>query len=494
MSIFKKILSFILCFILLIGCMTGCKDDYKETIIYFELLQKPKTLDPQMAQNDSELLVIRNIYEGLMREDEKGKIVCGVSKSYTVDDLTYTFKLRDDAFWSDGEKVTAYDFEYAFHRAVDPKIKAPFVSRLFSIENAEKIANGEAEISSLGVKAIDSKTLRIKLCRKDENFLKTLTSSVCMPCREDFFEESIGKYGLDVECIISNGSYHIQKWNKQDFGIRLYKNEQYKGDFEAQNAAVFISCIEDETQISRLSEGESDMAFVLGDELKTAEKNELTTEKIENICWVLTISNNFSPETRKALCHAFSTDIYKNSLPSGFKTAKSIYPEIMGINTEGVGITKYDIDTAKELISNAILQMPDKKFPQSTLYYYDIDGIKNVSIAIVGHWQQNLSAFINIEPSDNLVNIQKELDESTLDFALFPITAKSSDFGEYSQIFNATSQNLLPSELQSEILKDNTIIPVAYQTTNISYIKGLENVVVGEDNGYIDFSGIIKRK
>ncbi len=494
MSIFKKILSFSLCFVLLMGCMTGCKDNYKESIIYFELLQKPQTFDPQMAQSDSELLVIRNIFEGLMRENTDGKIVCGASKSYTIDDLTYTFKLRDDTFWSDGKKVTAYDFEYAFRRAVDPKIKAPFVSRLFAIENAEKIANGEAEISSLGVKAVDKKTLTIKLCRKDESFLKTLTSSICMPCREDFFQESVGKYGLDVDCIISNGSYHITKWNKQDFGIRLYKNEQYKGAFEAQNAAVFISCDEDETQTSRLSEGESDMAFILGGELKTAEKENLATEKIENICWVLTISDKFSLETRKALCHAFSTNIYKKSLPSGFKTAKSIYPEIMALNTEGIGITKYDIDEAKSLISNAVLQMPNKKFPQSTLYYYDIDGVKNISIAIVGHWQQNLSAFINIEPTDNLYNIQKELDENSLDFALFPITAKSSDFSEYSEIFKDDSKSLLPDELQTEVLKDNTIIPVAYQTTNISYIKSLENVVICEDNGYIDFSGIIKRK
>lgn len=484
----------VLCLVLIIGVLGGCGEKYKESIIYFELLQKPQTLDPQTAQSDSELLIVRNIYEGLMRETDDGKIIGGVSESYSYENLTYTFKLKDDAVWSNGDKVTAYDFEYGLRRAVDPKIKAPFASRLFAITNAEAINNGNAEVSTLGVKALDEKTLTITLCREDNDFLKTLTTSVCMPCNEQFFEESIGKYGLDAKCIISNGSYRLTKWNKEDFGIRIYKNEEYNGIFDAQNAAVFISCIEAEAQMLRLDDGSSDMALITGEELSEADDNDqFISQSIQNICWLMTISKNYSSEVRKAFAESFDIDLYLSSLPGGFFAARSIYPEILGINTDKIGMLPYDINSAKAIMSAQIGGMSDKKFPPSTLYYYDTEGVKELATAIVGHWQQNLSTFVNIEPSTNLAVLQQEINNNTLDFALFPIAAKSEYFGEYAKYFGNVSTANTPDGLQQELLSNCSVIPVAYQTTNVSYVGSLENVTVFDDNGYIDFSAIIKR-
>lgn len=493
MSNFKKILAAILCVVIIACSLVGCGEKYMDAIIYFELAEKPQTLDPQTAQSDSELLIVRNIYEGLMREDAEGSIVSGVAEKCSYENLTYTFNLRSDAVWSNGEKVTAYDFQYGFQRAVDPKIKAPFVSRLYAIKNAEQIANGSADVSTLGVSAVDENTLTITLCREDNDFLKTLTTSICMPCNEEFFESSIGKYGLDSECIISNGSYRLTKWNKEDFGIRIYKNEEYSGTFEAQNAAVFISCIDSETQVSRLNGGQSDMAFIGGSELPLSGETNLCLENVQNTCWIMTISNGYPSEVRKAFAHGFSTDVYKNSLPQDFSIAKSLYPEILDIDAEGVGVMAYDIDLAKTIMSSQIATMQDKKFPPSTMYYYNENGVKELATAIVGHWQQNFSTFINIEASENLPVLQNEIGESTLDFALFPIKAKSNNFTEYAEIFSILSNVDLPDGLQQELLANHTMIPVAYQSTNISYIASLENVNLCEDNGYIDFSDIIKR-
>lgn len=493
MSIFRKILSVTICLVMLLCCMSGCGEKYMDAIIYFELLEKPQTLDPQTAQSDSELLIVRNIYEGLMRETADGKIIGGISESYSYENLTYTFTLKDDAVWSNGDKVTAYDFECGLRRAVNPKIKAPFASRLFSIVNAEAISSGNADISTLGVKAIDDNTLTITLCQEDKNFLKTLTTSICMPCNEKFFEDSIGKYGLDAENIISNGSYRLTKWNKEDFGIRLYKNEEYKGVFDAQNAAVFISCIDDETQFARLTEGQSDMAFVNVSELDDIEKSDLKSTNVQNICWVMTIGKNYSDQVRRAFALAFSGDVYEKSLPNGFSTAKSIYPQTLDINADGIGITQYDINGAKDIMSEEIVKMQDKKFPLSTLYYYDEVGVKGLATSIVGHWQQNFSTFINIEPSGNLTVMQNEIKEGSLDFALFPITTKSDSFDEYAKNFAGISNADLPDALQEEVLAKHRILPVAFQTTNISHISSLENVEISEDNGYVDFSIIVKR-
>ena len=98
MSIFKKILSVTLCLALMMGALVGCGEKYMDAIIYFEVLEKPQTLDPQTASSDSELLIARNIYEGLMRETAEGKIIGGISESYSYENLTYTVGLNNEEY------------------------------------------------------------------------------------------------------------------------------------------------------------------------------------------------------------------------------------------------------------------------------------------------------------------------------------------------------------------------------------------------------------
>lgn len=491
----KKAICLAMSVVLAVMTLSSCGGSYKEEYIYFELLEKPQTLDPQTASSDSELLVARNIYEGLLRRDQSGEIVGGVSESYSYENLTYTFKLDEDACWSNGDRVTAHDFVFAFRRALDPNIKAPFASRLMCIKGAAEVNSGSADVFSLGVSAPDDSTFIIKLAFEDSDFLETLTTSVCMPCNEKFFEESIGKYGLDKDYIISNGSYRLTKWNKEDFGIRLYKNEEYKGIFEAENAAVFISCAEDETQLFRLSEGESDMAFIPCEELEEVNKTDFTVKDVQNICWVMTVSDNYSAEVREALALSFSKNNFAENLSDGYTAATSLYPEILDISedTAGVGLTVYDINSAKTIMSEQVAGMEDKHFPSATLYYYDTPEAKSIATGILGHWQLNLSTFVNIQPSDSLTALQAELGAKTLDFSLFPVSAKSDIYDEYIRQFTLDFADKTPAVVQQELLSENTLFPVAFQNTNIAYMPELENVNMEQGNGYIDFSFIIKR-
>ena len=113
--------------------LTACNDSYQDAIIYFEIPEKPYTLDPQTASTDSELVIVNNIFEGLLRKNASGAIVCGACESFTRGNLAYTFKLRKDIVWSNEKPLTADDFVFAFRRAVSPETQAPFVSRLFCI-------------------------------------------------------------------------------------------------------------------------------------------------------------------------------------------------------------------------------------------------------------------------------------------------------------------------------------------------------------------------
>lgn len=487
-----KALSLILA-VLTVLCLSACGDSYQDAIIYFEIPEKPYTLDPQTASADSELAIVNNIFEGLLRKNASGAIVCGASESFTYNNLTYTFKLRKDAVWSNEEPITADDFVFAFRRAVSRETKAPFASRLFPIENARDIYEGKKSADALGVTATDSHTVIIKLAYEDDNFEEALTTSVAMPCNQKFFEEAGGKYGLSSEYIISCGSYKLTKWNKESFGIRLYSNSLYKGTFPAKNAAVYITKDKDETAIERLIGNNVDIAFIDSSLTDTAHESGLKTIDYQNICWFLTISSDFSEDLRKSLAMLVGSEVYGGNLKTGYIPADSIFPAAVEVNAGSSGMTFYNAESAKTLFAKEIAKLAEKKFPSGVkLYYYDNGVIKPVITDIVGHWQNNLGAFVNIEAVDSAEKLVPELKNRTLDMAVFPVRADSPDIEEYLSNFGVQANGQSPSDIQTAVLKSSSIFPIAFQNTTIAYSPALSDVFTCFGNGYIDFSFIVK--
>ena len=473
--------------------LTACNDSYQDAIIYFEIPEKPYTLDPQTASTDSELVIVNNIFEGLLRKNASGAIVCGACESFTRGNLAYTFKLRKDIVWSNEKPLTADDFVFAFRRAVSPETQAPFVSRLFCIENAKEISEGKKSADTLGVSAPDAYTLIIKLAYEDENFEEALTTSVAMPCNEEFFNESAGKYGLSSEYIISCGSYKLTKWNKESFGIRLYSNPLYTGTFAAKNSAVYITKDKEETAIERLIGNNVDIAFIDSSLSDTAHENKLKTIDYQNICWFLTIGSSFSQDMRKSLAMLVGSEVYGGDLKTGYSPANSIFPAAVTESSDSSGMTFYNPEAAKTLFTKETAKLPEKKFPSGTkLYYYDNGVIKPIITDIVGHWQNNLGAFVNIEATDSAEKLLPELKNQTLDMAIFPVRANSSDLKEYLSDFGIDAGNESASKLQKTVLKSNSIFPIVFQNTTIAYSPSLNDVFTAFGNGYIDFSFIVK--
>ncbi len=490
-----KFISLLLVIFLNLSLFSGCGDNTSDAYIYFELPKVPETLDPQTAREDSELLIINNIYEGLMRLDKDGNPVCGAAESYTVSGLKYTFKLRKDAVWSNGEPLTADDFVFALRRAVNPKTKAPFASRLSSIKNAASIIKGKKSPQKLGVRATDEKTLVITLAKKDKEFLKTLSTSVAMPCNQKLFEESAGKFGLFKDYIISNGSYKLTKWNKESFGIRLYRNKDYNGDFNAKNAAVFLTCREDKDVIEQLKKNNIDMAFVESSFSKSLENDGIETINFQNICWVLTINDDFSYNMRNALRMLIGKDIYSSNLPIGYQAANSIFPQTLTSTPPADGISIYNLNSGKKLFKEEVGKLKDKKFPSDIiLYYYDNGTSKSLVTDIVGHWQSNLSAFINIESVSESDLLLPELKRQKLSMAIFPVRADSTRIDEYLEKFGFKYSGQSLGKIQSSILDNSNVIPLAFQNTCIAHSKSLTEISCIPGNGYIDFSFIVKKE
>lgn len=262
----KKLICLLLSAVFLLCTFTACGED-EDIRLVMPIGADPICLDPQIAETQTAKTIINNCFEGLVRLDADYKIIPGVAESWTVspDGLVYTFKLREDTHWQllksyadvlDDEnymenfrtEVTAQDFEFALKRAVDKITDSPDADKLYCIQNASLIHAGEADKSTLGVRAVDSRTLTITLERANPDFLRILTLPLCMPCHEEFFNATRAKYGLELKYTFCNGPFYLGKWTA-DHSVLLYKNEGYKGNSEVKPTAIYLNMNKEESSI-----------------------------------------------------------------------------------------------------------------------------------------------------------------------------------------------------------------------------------------------------
>ena len=174
---------------------------------------EPASLDPAKVVGLPEAQVARDLFEGLVNQGADGKPEPGVAQSWqTADNKRYVFKLRENAKWSNGEPVTAYDFVYSWQRLVDPKTLSPFAwfAQMAGIANADGIISGKVPVQKLGVAAPDSQTLVVQLNKPVPFFVNLLANFSLFPVPQ----KTIEKYGNDwtkPENVVGNGAFAMQE-------------------------------------------------------------------------------------------------------------------------------------------------------------------------------------------------------------------------------------------------------------------------------------------
>ena len=150
---------------LISGCGGDKKADKKPEYLRYVIGEDPQSLDPRKALGVPEGTVLYQIYEGLLTYDKKGNLVPGVAESWEVsaDGLTYTFKLRDNARWSNGEPVTAKDFVYSWKSTLSPELASKYAEQLYIIKGGKAYNHGQSNADAVAVMAKDDHTLTVTL-------------------------------------------------------------------------------------------------------------------------------------------------------------------------------------------------------------------------------------------------------------------------------------------------------------------------------------------
>lgn len=222
----------------------------------------PQTLDPHKAQGVSESNIGRDLFEGLIAEAPNGDLIPGVAEAWDIgeDGLVYTFRLREDARWSNGERVTAGDFVYGMRRSVDPATLSFYSFILAPIENAAAITAGDLPTDELGVRALDDRTLEIRLESPTPYFLGLLTHSASYPTHQPSIEEHGDSFTRPGN-LVSNGAYVLDEWVVQSH-VRLVRNTQYWDDESTTIDEVYYHVTEDvSAELKRFRAGELDMTY-----------------------------------------------------------------------------------------------------------------------------------------------------------------------------------------------------------------------------------------
>ena len=208
------------------GEVDATSADYETQTITIALSEEPPQLNSMKATDSVSIQVLSHVMEGLARYDKRDNIVAGVAQRWEVGEKTATFWLRDDAKWSDGVRVTAHDFVFAWQNALDPATASEYAFILYPLKNAEAINKGELPISALAAKALDDYTLAVELERPTGYFVKLTAFATYFPVRKDFYESRGERYAADATDLLYNGPFEMTEW-VHSASLKLVKNSHY---------------------------------------------------------------------------------------------------------------------------------------------------------------------------------------------------------------------------------------------------------------------------
>jgi len=221
--------------------------------------EEPETLDPHHALGVPASHILRDLFEGLTAEAADGEIIPGAALRWNIsrDARTYTFYLRRDMTWSNGEPLTAEDFVYSLRRALDMETASSAARNLMPILNAREVLAGELPVGELGINLLDEYTMQITLTGPTPYFLGLLASPVAFPVNRanvEAFGDQFSKGGQ----LVSNGAYKLMSWAPR-VSIELEKNPNYHdADTVLIERVTYLPTEDQSTEVKQFRSGEID--------------------------------------------------------------------------------------------------------------------------------------------------------------------------------------------------------------------------------------------
>ncbi len=497
----KRFTSLILTAVIIMLALSACEKDTphpEDEIIEYTLNSEPLSLDPQIANDNPSVMIIKNIFEGLVREDSNGNIVPGNAEKWEISEngTKYVFHLYE-TYWSNGDTVTADDFVFGMIRSLDPTTRSENAHDLYLIKNAEDFSLGNSSADDVGVKAIDNSTLEITLEYPSDMLLTALTLPAAMPCNEKFFSQSKGKYGKEPELTLTNGAFCIREnygWEHNKY-IFLRRSKNYKAGNPALPLGVNFNIGTVKDPINKMLSDEADICEIYGSQLKDAEKNGLTIETTSNTLWGICFNTDIkafkNAKLRVSLLGSLDRNDILENVPESFKKTSQLISENVSFGGQNYRNSAGDITLDKaqlpsQMYERAVEELAEKEIeiqPSYTVLYLDDETSSRIVTKMIAKWNSVTNCYFNKEPLSRN-ELEQRIKSNDYEIAVAPLNTAVDSPMEFLSMFRNDSAN---NYINLNYPQYDEFIDSAMNTKDvsemISYLKSAEKYLI--EYGYL---------
>ncbi|PEA20992.1 peptide ABC transporter substrate-binding protein [Bacillus cereus] len=375
----------------------------KKQVLNVTVSEEIPSLDTTKTMDGTSAHVMQNIFEGLYVLDDQDNPTPAIAKSFerSEDGKKYTFDLRKNAKWSNGDSVTANDFMFAWRKAVSAETASQYAYMLFYIKNAKEINRGTMPLDELGVKVINDYKLEVELEQPIPYFLQLLALPIYLPQHESFLKEQGGNYGLEPSNLIYNGPFVLEKW-KHEQEFQLKKNATYWDEKKVKLDEINFQIVKDTMTVVNLYEaGDLDRVPINSQFVdKYKGSKELHMSSDPGIAMLRFNEKNkalANKKVRQSISLALNKDDFvAHFINNGAKPASGLVPaghinEETGkdFRKENGDLSPYDLQNAKKIWEEAKKELGVDEVKIEFLTY-EQDNAKRMAEYIKGDLEKNL--------------------------------------------------------------------------------------------------------
>lgn len=391
------------------GKKTAVELGNEQQILHRGNATEPEDLDPHIVAGVPEHHILMGLFEGLVTFDSKTlKIIPGMAKSWDIsqDGKVYTFHLREDAKWSNGEALTAKDFIFSVKRVLSRNLGAPYADRFYAIEGAEDYHKGNSDdFSKVGIKALDDHTLQITLLKPLPYFLTLISFMAWYPVHPD----TILKYGkIDQRGsgwtrpgnMVSNGPFKLKSWDLSN-KLVIERNPYYWNNENVKlNEIHFYPISDANTEERAFRSGQLHITETLPlSKVDSYKKTPYLFLAPYFSTYAYAFNTKKPPFDDKRVRHALSLAIDRNAIIENV-TKRNESPAFSFVPTGAKGYhttakLEENVKKAQELLAEA--GYPNGEgFPTVTILYNTSDAHKSIAEAMQYMWEKNLNIHVEL--------------------------------------------------------------------------------------------------
>lgn len=431
--IFKTLLFFSL-LIVFVGCSAK-----QENVVRINLGAEPASLDPRKARDLQSMTLARMFFEGLTRVNQQDQPELALAEKVDVsaDGKIYTFTLRS-ATWTNGDRVTAQDFVYAWTKSLEPHFPADQAFQLYVIKNGKAAKEGKVSLDQIGVKALDEKTLQVELQNPTPYFLELTALPIYFPFSLKADQQS------DIKKVVGNGPFVLKDWKHNDL-LQVVKNKAYWDASHVKLNEIHLVMVPEDTELKMFERGELDWAgsplsiLPVGSlaELKKSDKLHVKPFLATYFFRANVEADLFQhPLMRKAFAEAIQrAEIVEHVTQGGQLPAKGLLPPSLRGKEDGA-LADGDIKTAQKDFENALemLEVTRQELPSISLMY--VTGERNhlIAQAVQEQWRKALQVNVELQPVERKVFFDR-LSKKNYQLASGSWTADYNDGMNFLEIF-----------------------------------------------------------